>query len=48
MDLNDEIDKIISMYEDARKNDEANDPSAYHKPVDITAKPNKGLGGKEK
>ena len=33
LDVDHEIKAILSMYEDARKNDEANDPDSYHNPL---------------
>ncbi|KAG8530420.1 uncharacterized protein KY384_004922 [Bacidia gigantensis] len=39
LDLSHEIKAVIAMYEDARKNDEANDPNAYHNALDLSAKP---------
>ena len=37
-DLDHEIRTIVEMYENARQNDEANDPNAYNNPLDMSAK----------
>lgn len=37
LDLDRELQSIVEMYEAARKNDEANDPNAYHNDLDVSA-----------
>ena len=45
LDLDHEIRTIVQKYENARENDEANDPSAYRNPHDTTGKANIGQQG---
>ena len=37
LDLQQEIKLVVEMYQNARKNDEANDPNAYHQSSDVCA-----------
>ena len=38
LDLHEEIKTVVDMYASVRSNDEANDPNAYHQPLESTAK----------
>lgn len=44
LDLDGEIGRIVEMYEVARRNDEANDPNAYHNDLDVSSATTGKLG----
>ena len=44
LDLDGEIQKIVEMYEAARRNDEANDPNAYHNDLNVSSATASKLG----
>ena len=37
LDLDEEVQRIVEMYEAARRNDEASDPNAYHNDLNVSS-----------